>query len=339
MKMQKLEKLWYAIEKMSALKAIRARWQEYAQHDYSILEMILRPTSDQSFSYPCHMENEGYCLRTVIREKNKIFAVCSNFPKCCNKISLREEDIIIYECDYRKLSGFIAAALAINSNFSKTPCMHSFRIGSLNSNNNIPVYLTLINDTAQLQNTITTIYATISTPFILLFPTHNLVTHAVEALFKSTGCIGIVLADIVGRDEAGHFMPLYALEKLLPDYIVRKPIPAGLDWHDITMQFRDGHTIYIMYYSVHMVVNFTQLGMVNTKNGEPTKQWGLLQVFSQCGGKLSWDNAAAHFRLQKQKELLSKKLQEFFGINDEPIVWKKKERCYVTRFNILPERG
>jgi hypothetical protein len=302
---------------------------------------MLRPTLEQSFSYPCDNPKGQYCARKIIKESHLIFALCSHTPKQCGKTPLQKEDVIIYECDYRQLSRVIANVIGVNLNFSVTEYSYSFRIGTITGANNMSVYLALVNNASQLENIITGIYATINAPFMLLFPTPNLLSYAAETLFKSTGCIGVALSECIGKNRSGDFVALCPIENLLPSSFPgntnRNAIPDAAAWHDIKMQFRDGHTISISCQSTQFIANFTQLGMVNTRNGEPTKQWQLLQVLGESYGQLSWRNPAAHVRLQKQKELLSKNLRDYFGINDDPIVWDNSERCYKTKFMISPE--
>jgi hypothetical protein len=331
--MQKIENFWSAIEKMPALKGIKAHWQEYAGLDYPLMEMILRPTAQQSFAYPCHMPKECYYPRMVIKEEASLYAICSNYPRRCEKVSLQNEDVIVYECDYPKLSRIIADAIGAHFIFSPTEYPFTFRIGT----KNISVYLALVNDSAQLANIITGIYASIKAPFILLFPTPSLISHSVEALCRATGCIGMALSESIGKCSSGKLVALCSIRDALLNNAKSNPFPDGAAWHDIKMQFRDGHTISITCKSIQIVANFTQLGMVNTKNGEPTKQWQLLKILGESEGKLSWKNSAANERWQKQKGLLSKNLQDYFGINDDPIVWDSSERCYRTKFSILAE--
>ena len=38
------------------------------------------------------------------------------------------------------------------------------------------------------------------------------------------------------------------------------------------------------------VCNYTQMGMANRKNGEPTLQWALLRAFAEERGVLDWDS-------------------------------------------------
>jgi hypothetical protein len=115
------------------------------------------------------------------------------------------------------------------------------------------------------------------------------------------------------------------------------PTPKGANWKDITVKFIDGHTVSVSAGDVRKVCNYTQMGMVNSKNAHFTKQWELLQSFAESNGELDWSSSYADARLKKQKQELSRRLRDFFGLNEDPIEWVKREKVYRCRFRILPE--
>lgn len=117
------------------------------------------------------------------------------------------------------------------------------------------------------------------------------------------------------------------------------PTPAGASWGEVSIHFRDGDSfaVSIKAGSARGVYNYTQMGMANSKNTAPTKQWGLLQAFAESKGVIDWKNQHSHTNLKKQKQELSKCLREFFLLQDDPIEWDKKSKSYRCRFHIFPE--
>lgn len=114
----------------------------------------------------------------------------------------------------------------------------------------------------------------------------------------------------------------------------RFPTPAGTAWEQVSIRVLDGESITIKVNGISEVHTFHGMGMINSKNGRPDKQWQLLINFGNAHGHLTWHSPDANRKNQKRKELLSKRLREFFDINDEPFVlegggWK-------TRFQITP---
>lgn len=116
--------------------------------------------------------------------------------------------------------------------------------------------------------------------------------------------------------------------------IKRFPTPSGATWEQITIRELDGHTVRITVDGVSEVETYHGMGMKNAKNGQPDIQWKLLMQFADEHGHLTWHSSNADRKNQKRKELLSKRLREFFSIDEDPFTlegggWK-------TRFQIDP---
>ena len=114
------------------------------------------------------------------------------------------------------------------------------------------------------------------------------------------------------------------------------PAPPDATWSDVSIRFVDNnHTVSIRVKSEHRVCNYTQMGMANRKNGDPTDQWDLLERFANSHGQIDWHSKYAALKLKKQKQELSKQLREFFGIEDDPIEWVKDTPShYRCKFRI-----
>jgi len=71
--------------------------------------------------------------------------------------------------------------------------------------------------------------------------------------------------------------------------VVPFPTPPGSTWSDVQIKFIDGHTVSIKIKSKTRVYNFTQMGMVDIRSGNPTKQWKLLESFAEASGTINWE--------------------------------------------------
>ena len=98
----------------------------------------------------------------------------------------------------------------------------------------------------------------------------------------------------------------------------RFPTPSGTSWQDITIRFLDGHTISVTMGHASVRYNFAELGMKDSRDGNPNTQWKLLSILAENGGRLSWQESAAGPKRKKQVELLARRLQDFFGIEENP---------------------
>jgi hypothetical protein len=116
----------------------------------------------------------------------------------------------------------------------------------------------------------------------------------------------------------------------LPQRIDTSAVP----WEQIEIYFTDGHTVSVKAGDSCGVFSFAQMSMSSGHNGKPTKQWLLLEAFAQTGGKISWKHPQADVSLRKQKQLLSKKLKQFFNKETDPIDWLRRQKCYCCRFAV-----
>ena len=78
------------------------------------------------------------------------------------------------------------------------------------------------------------------------------------------------------------------------------------------------------------------------KNPNPSELWTFLKVLALENGEIPIDNLKRETKYKKQKELLSKFLQSYFGINLDPFYpYKpyppyKHERSYKIRMTLIP---
>ncbi len=112
------------------------------------------------------------------------------------------------------------------------------------------------------------------------------------------------------------------------------PTPPDALWRDVSIRFKDGHTVSIKVTSAGGVFNYTQMGMANKKNGEPTKQWALLETFADGHGTLDWSSKKADRRNQKRRELLAADLRRFFRIEGDPFRLTEDGKGWQALFQI-----
>jgi hypothetical protein len=98
------------------------------------------------------------------------------------------------------------------------------------------------------------------------------------------------------------------------------PTPAGATWGQVRMRLLDGRTASIHVGHVYGVFTYTQMGLANRKNGNPSVQWDLLRAFAAGYGSLTWRSAQADRRNQKRRELLTRRLRQFSRIEGDPFM-------------------
>lgn len=117
------------------------------------------------------------------------------------------------------------------------------------------------------------------------------------------------------------------------------PLPQGAKWSELTLKFSDGHVVTVKFQEKRKRFTYAQMGMVCSKSGNPTKQWELLRAFAESYGQIDWQNRFASDKLKKQKQELSKRLREFFRLEDDPIEWIKGKKTYRCRFKVLSDNA
>lgn len=117
---------------------------------------------------------------------------------------------------------------------------------------------------------------------------------------------------------------------------IRFPTPAGTRWFHVAIRFKDDDCVQVSVGDVSQIYNFTQMGLVDARNGRPTKQWELLRMMAAQHGIYTWHSPGACRKNKKRREVLSKQLREFFGIEGDPIELTDDKKGYRTVFKLLP---
>ena len=118
---------------------------------------------------------------------------------------------------------------------------------------------------------------------------------------------------------------------------IQFPTPAGTRWFQVAIRFKDDECVQVTVGDVSQIYNFTQMGLVDARNGRPTKQWELLRMMAAQRGVYTWHSPGACRKNKKRREVLSKQLREFFGIEGDPIELTDDKKGYRTVFKLLPQ--
>jgi hypothetical protein len=133
--------------------------------------------------------------------------------------------------------------------------------------------------------------------------------------------------------------------------IIPLSLPSYTKWEHIILKFIDSETIEIKGPENFIkVVTFREMGFDNQKKSRrpPDKLWDFLYTLALLRGTLSWDLLKEKVKdpeiiykalqtARKNKQLVSDRLKLFFNIEDDPIIYDRKEKLYHTIFTILPQ--
>ncbi len=92
-------------------------------------------------------------------------------------------------------------------------------------------------------------------------------------------------------------------------------LPAGTEWGNFIIKFEDDENIYIQVKNIKHRVNYKDMGFVGRgKNPCPSEMWIFLKVLAMVNGELTLKDKEAKDKYKKQKELLTKKFQDYFRL-------------------------
>jgi hypothetical protein len=137
----------------------------------------------------------------------------------------------------------------------------------------------------------------------------------------------------------------------LPKKISILELPPGTKWENIVIQFIDNDNIKITAPdNFKYKANYTEMGFKDKKKLCPNIQWKFLHFLSLRKGYLSWKSLAEERnaikkedieklinQAKKRKQLLSKKLKEYFQINEDPFYDYRKKNAYEVKFHLFPQ--
>jgi len=351
--MRPLRKLWPALEALPGLAAVIEEWRERLGEDFDAGQELLRLTNRRAEAYPCPSPGGIGCSRSIVDHGNgRIVAVCGDQPKRCDRLTLNKRDIAIYELDTRKLGTAIAVAFGVDPDFNEVASFsQTYRVGDYHpqAGKRFPLFLTFQTDPASLRDVATRLCATTDTAFILVIPTTRFSDLAMMDLLGRQKARGTALADLFENDGAGKLVATDAARTLLAEFhsavmpeddrgpSERFPTPPDAIWGDVTIKFEDGHTVSIRCKSERGTFNYTQMGMVDRRNGNPDVQWQLLGNLADGHGQMTWEASAARRENKKRKQTLNQRLSAFFAIDGEAITWDKEAENYRCRFQLAPD--
>ena len=119
-------------------------------------------------------------------------------------------------------------------------------------------------------------------------------------------------------------------------------LPAGTKWENLIIKFLDNENIFIKAKQFEHSANYEDMGFCGAgKDPQPSKQWVLLRVLSKVGGELTIQDKEANEKIKKQKEILTKILQNYFSIDYDPFYPyrsspEKRGNSYKIKLTLIP---
>lgn len=338
---------------MPDLSSVLEEWRQLLGDEFGITRPLLRPTPHRADVFPCPSPGGNGCPRRVVELGGKgLYAVCGDVERGCRDIPLKPEEVIVYELDRRKLGLLAVMALgATPITFAPVASMREmYRVGEHRpwAGDRFPVFLSIQPDHERLRDVASRLCRTEPNPFILLIPTDLFVTPDLRQMLAERKSRLFSLGEILAFDEAGgNLVPTHNAAELLaafhaevlPDAEVRNrfPTPPDARWNEIKIRFQNRDTVTIQCQGTVRTATYHEVGMADGRSGQPNKQWMLLYEMADDRGRMDIRSPHVSRLNKKRKELLSKSLQGYFGLADDPILWDEEASAYIARFTLEPE--
>ncbi|OSM04173.1 hypothetical protein MAIT1_04024 [Magnetofaba australis IT-1] len=283
----------------------------------------------------------------------QIVAVCGNEVETeCEDISLSPSDLVIHELDRRRLCQLSALALGVEPAFLPVEGIYeTFHVGTLADVawRRRSIYLSLEHRADRRLDMAARLSQRESGSFILLAPTPRFVTLPISETLQRSEGVFLALTDLLVAGGNGEFAIGPAVQPFLeslqppePDSVdaglERFPTPSNAKWGDLRMQFLDGARLTVLCRTganeQQRTVNYTQMGMANRTNSEPTKIWRLLEDFADGYGRIEVGSSRDDPQNRKRVQRLNEKLRAYFGMEGQPVYWDRQDSAYRCRFQI-----
>lgn len=286
-------------------------------------------------TYICRIMNEPEADGTFA-------AVCDN--RTCPVRYLRREELVRYTINPKLLGPAIARCLGLHPQLAEV-VPGVWQIGQLPGTNQAVIFARCKSCEA-LEEAVEKLVLHLMEAFVLITPTrrcHNCciaqllrrIDGAAFALDESTILDGV--APVLS--EAGQLRWRTLQETVAgsaPGEMIF-PTPPGARWHDLSLRFRDGHSLVASLGAIARRYTFQDMGMMDNRRLLPDAQWELLRHFATEMGMFTWASRQANSRNKKRKERLAQRLKGFFGLPEEPFAYRKDDGGWEAVFNIQCE--
>ena len=334
--------------------AIDYFWRMGMGKDYEIGKGFLRPDGCLSEIYPCLTPATCDCgvHAVFMNSPDDIVSVCQ-CERQCRPRKLTREDIIIYELDRVRIESQIRDLLGLSGEprpMEGHDWSRHFGAYEPYAGMRYPAYWTIGQSPVQFEAAVDALLGRTEGAFLLITPTRWLSTPAIEDRLRHRRSLFIPLSESIVLADSGKLELMRPAEEILgpframnlPDPEEDKsvkffPTPPGATWRDVSLSFKDGHTVSVRVRSARGMFNYSQMGMASEKNGAPTVQWDLLRTFANEYGVLDWSSRQADPRNKKRREILGANLRDFFRIDGDPFVLTDDGKGWQTRFSVCPD--
>lgn len=339
--MQSLETLWRAASSVQ-FETTRAHWQQMLGDSLGDFEHLLLATDELG----SHIPKPG-CKWTWYPVEEHDHATVIAFDEETGGLhKFPKRDASVMRVNWRLVYRSLCESMGVELNERTVDgSKHLWQIGCIRPATGVE--LPVFHSKFPVDDAITQLVALRSEPFVMLHSAKNRVNTTAELLLRSSQSIEMSLLHFTELDSCGKVVLANAgMERTKQFRVQNTPTrsttepshsfhpPADATWSQVHIRFLDGDNIRVSVLGQTMNFHYGRLGMANSRNATPTKQWLLLRKFAADGGVITWRDSGAAANVKKQTQELNQKLLAGIAIGGQPIEYDKAIKGYRTAFQI-----
>jgi hypothetical protein len=279
--------------------------------------------------------------------------VCRSATGRCDPLDLQPEDTDVLQVDFVRLRRALAAAFEVQMAAAPPTSSRVAQLGehAIAAGVAAPVMLLVPGPMGSIQFDELREGGLSSERAVLLVPTAASLPTSLRTRLSEQGHQVLSLSDIILVEHGGGLRLAQPVDVLLHDVRAalearlgaapagpRVALPPGTTWAQVTLRCTSTETVICTAHGVSRQMDPGDFDMRSAKNAKATAAWTFFLLLSMNGGVLNIDGRTIPPRVRKQKEALSRHLQETFGIASDPIVWDMTQHAYVAAFVARDER-
>ncbi len=337
--MQSMEPFWRAA-RLCRFATTLAHWRQLLGEDHQVFEHLLLATGKLGSHIP-HPTCRWSWLRVEVLSPKSIITIDEETGEAR---PLPYRDAVVFQVNWRLICRMLASTMELSPEYrtvSEIPGLSQVAVDRSGPNLSVPIYLA----TGDFVSSVMHLTARIKSPCIVLRTSNLPIDSSVQLLMNSKLMLDVSLSECTKLDARGQVTFTESASRRLADFRTEHcprseriepvlSIPDHATWASLQIRFIDNETIRVSIEGESGIFHYTQLGMANSRNARPVKQWLLLRTYAENYGVLTWGDRGASPNVKKQTQELNKKLNAAFAINGTPIEYDKSIKGYRTVFSI-----
>lgn len=197
--------LWSSLEILSTRAALLVEWRQALGIEFAAARAFLRPTQQQSESYPCAHPISCCCRHRVVFETpDEVSAICDCEEAGCDPILLRTEDLIVYALNGEMVATAVRRALQFDESESRDVGESGSCLAGTWGVRRSRVFFYVPLSENGLLNEIDRLCVVSPEPFILLTPTSRFCTPMIQRALRRQGNAQLALSGVLALTPDGQ---------------------------------------------------------------------------------------------------------------------------------------